>query len=148
MHTHPNPVHTWPAPHGPAKHFRQDNTHTHTLRHTHQGLSLSSFTLSITVKMNVSTLWLRGRGKKKWKGMCQLTRGRGKIPNRAVSLSTSCCHPYPGPEPDQRLGEPQLPCPAAPTPAPRWQAWGSPCRKGGPQMNWSHLWPKALAELG
>jgi len=56
-------------------------------------------------------------------------------------------HPTSSPAPGLSQTEGWLPYwSPSPPQAPQWQAWGSPCRRVGPQMNQSHLWPQALIE--
>lgn len=60
-----------------------------------------------------------------------LARGKGKIPNRAVSLSTPTTAPALPPHRARPLA-----------------SLGLPLKEVGPQMNWSHLWPEALVSWG
>ena len=88
------------------------HTHVHTLRHTHQGLSLWFHFVHQSENECFCSLaqWKR----KEKMEVNLLARGRGKIPNRAVSLTTPHYLLCSWSEPDQRLAEPQFPSPAGP----------------------------------
>lgn len=100
IHAHTQTPADSQQPAQPRQTHADRTTHTHTLAHTHTQTrspgTLSGFTLSTTEKISASALWLRGRGEKKWKRMYLRAREKGKIPNRAVSLSTPTPTPAPG----------------------------------------------------